>query len=504
VNRQIRFVCWYLVLAFTAKPPVEAATQLAAAVQEAHAATAPASATASSRKPATATRLETIVALKIRPDRANAGEPVRITFLHSNTRVVQFRLVDTYYIAPEEVLPGFTYDAETKKSHRLFPIQSLPSGATSILHTISLDTYEWPGGAHHWLLKAVDASGRLQEERPVAITISGPKDHLQTEVETSTLFDVGTHFGKFAKNREGTLFCGDRLSRDGGRTWQAGTGGFGQGAELLREGSIIGMDYRCLPITNRTGWYEVNRYLCRDKLRFSKGRAEMYVPEAKAAQGHSAHLGPLFMRSIIERTNGTLVALMAGWFKSDTALCPYGRNRPYSRTYVCESADGGRTWNYLSTIGYEHIGSEGYNEASMRRLPDGSWLAVVRTGNPSDIKCQDNPIMWSTSRDEGRTWSQPQRTGLEGCYPGLAVLDDGLVVMSYGRPGAWIAFSGDGGRTWTDVTCIDYTVYSGYTDVVQLESGLLLVGFGTLGYCEPDSGERTDGLRLARVRYRRK
>jgi hypothetical protein len=192
---------------------------------------------------------------------------------------------------------------------------------------------------------------------------------------------------------------------------------------------------------------------------------------------------------------------MAGWFKSDTAICPYGRERPYSRSYVCESADGGVAWRYLTTIGYGHLGSEGYNEGSMRRLPGGGLLTVLRTGSEKDANCQDNPIMWTTSLDEGRRWSKPQPTGVEGAYPSLAVLSDGQVAMSYGRPGAMLIFSADGGHTWTDPTCVDTTPYSGYTDVVELRPGVLLVGYGARGYLDPATGQREDQLRLARVTY---
>ncbi|MHB8901861.1 MAG: sialidase family protein, partial [Thermoguttaceae bacterium] len=272
----------------------------------------------------------------------------------------------------------------------------------------------------------------------------------------------------------------------------------------LSDGTVLGLDYRCLPTDGNDGWYVCERSMLNDDGRtFRKDPVRFFVPEAKPAMGHGPHKGPLFMRSILERRDGSLVALMAGWFKSDTALCPYGRGRPYSRTYVCESSDRGATWKYLATIGYDQIGSEGYNEASMRRLPDGQWLVVARTGNETDAKCHDNPIMRSISTDEGRTWSKPERTGVEGAFPSLAVLSDGLLVMSYGRPGAMLVFSGDNGRTWTDQTAVDTTPYSGYTDVVELSPGLLLVGFGAQGFLDPETGTREDQLRLARVRYRR-
>jgi Neuraminidase (sialidase) len=83
----------------------------------------------------------------------------------------------------------------------------------------------------------------------------------------------------------------------------------------------------------------------------------------------------------------------------------------------------------------------------MRRLLSGNLVAVLRTVNDRD--CQDNPIMWSISRDEGQSWSAPQRTGVDGAYPSLAVLSNGRVVMSYGRPEIMLIFSDDGGRTWT-------------------------------------------------------
>ena len=84
------------------------------------------------------------------------------------------------------------------------------------------------------------------------------------------------------------------------------------------------------------------------------------------------------------------------------------------------------------------------------------------------------------------------------------MLSDGQVVMSYGRPGAMIAFSRDGGRSWTDLTAVDTTPYSGYTDVVETGPGQLLVGYGAKEYLLTETGTRENQLRLAAVRYRRK
>ena len=441
----------------------------------------------------------------VEPLTVRPGQPVRVTLSVPAGAIAGVRITNPLYIPEAEALPGFRYDAAKKKAcygpvaDNAEPDRDPAPGRFAL----ELATEGWPPGVHHLLLEAVGHSGRPLDWRSFALKVAGPQDRLEVTVERSARLAEGTHFGKFVRTRDGTLLCRDSRSADGGLTWRAGTGGFGAGGEQLRDGRVLGLDYRCYPLKDKEGWYRVAKFVSTDGGRsFEKTQAQVCVPEARAAMGHGKHYGPLFMRSIVERRDGSLVALTAGWFKSDTTPCPYGRGRAYSRTYVCESADRGQTWRYLTTIGYDQIGSEGYNEGSMRPLPSGEWLAVMRTGNEKDFKCQDNPIMWSVSKNEGRTWTKPQRTGLEGAYPSLAVLSDGLLVLSYGRPGAMIAFSADGGRTWTDHTCVDATPYSGYTDVVEIAKGELLVGFGAKDYLDPQTRERTDHLRLARIRYR--
>ncbi len=459
--------------------------------------------------PSVGNRSRAIRAFKVQPAVVDPGETVVISVTRGSTPFQGLQLTNPYYVAAGETLPGFHYDATRKKSFygktsELLAATKMPPDRNDAGKVISLklDTTGWPSGVHHLLLNATGFSGRPIDYRSFAIKVRDPRDQLDVTVESSQFFRPGTHFGSFIKLRDGTLLSHDRCSRDGGRTWQGSTSGFGVGGEQLGDGTVLGMAYRCLPQPDRPGWYSAQRFLSTDGgHHFAEDVARLFVPEAKAAMGHGPHVGPLFMRSIVQREDGSLVALMAGWFKGDTALCPYGRGRPYSRSYLCESNDRGLTWRYLTTIGYERIGSEGYNEGSMRRLPNGELLAVLRTGNERDFKCQDNPIMWSVSRDEGRMWSRPRRMGVEGAYPSLAVLSDGVLVMSYGRPGAMLIFSSDNGRTWTDQTLVDATTYSGYTGVVEIEPGLLLVGFGAQNYLDPTAGKRESQLRLVRVRY---
>ncbi|MBN1344370.1 MAG: exo-alpha-sialidase [Phycisphaerae bacterium] len=425
---------------------------------------------------------------------------------------VQIR--QTYYVAREHVPPGFSYDATKRMGY-------LADAGTDLVRDngaidanpaqgrldVPLDTTGWKPGLYHVEITLRGTGGGKADVRNLALTIRSPNDRFDVQVSPSWRMCAGTHAERMTRLTDGTLLHVDLFSTDDGRTWlKRPSGTIGAGAEPLRDGRVIGMAYRTLPVEGREGWYRGQRYESLDHGRTVTGplEAEFHVPEAKAAHGHAFHPGPLYMRSIVERKDGSLLALMAGWFKSDTTPCPHNPKRPYSRTYVCESSDGGKTWRYVSTIGYDHIGSEGYNEGAMVALPDGRLMAVLRTGSMRDPKCQDNPIMQSYSEDGGRTWSKPTRTGAAGAFPDLLVLSDGTLAASYGRPGACLMLSADLGKTWTDHTVVDTTPYSGYTTIVEIGPGEILMAFGTRDYLDPGTGKRDSQIRLATIRYQRR
>lgn len=343
-----------------------------------------------------------ISSFRVQPASDMSGDTVRVGFQVDSGRIANFQLSNPYCISGEEALPGFVYDEEGKRSY--FPSRAVGVSDNGPLDgnpaegevSIELDSSAWPAGVHHLQWDAIGHSGASLDFRSFAVKVRGPCDRLDVSVGDSWSFAEGTHFGRFARLQDGTLLCQEKYSTDNGATWLGVTGGFGDGAEQLRDGRVLGFDYRCYPVEGESGQYTLQRSLSTDSGRhFNKSTAGVFVPEATAAMGHGPHYGPLFMRSLVERSDGSQVGLFAGWFKSDVALCPYGRGRPYSRTYVCESSDSGQNWKYVTTIGYDQIGSEGYNEGSMRELSDGRLIAVIRTGSEQDVHCQDNPIMRS-------------------------------------------------------------------------------------------------------------
>lgn len=148
--------------------------------------------------------------------------------------------------------------------------------------------------------------------------------------------------------------------------------------------------------------------------------------------------GPYFT-DIIERPDGRLLA--AGY---------------WDHVAIYESSDRGRRWNEISTIPVPPGKNEwAGNETALRQLRDGSLYAVIRTdGKPWTLK---GAFHHAWSSDEGRTWTTPTPLTLKdepdhvvGCaWPRLATLDNGALILSYGRPGKNLVIDPTGtGRHW--------------------------------------------------------
>ncbi|MCL2304650.1 MAG: glycoside hydrolase [Planctomycetaceae bacterium] len=116
------------------------------------------------------------------------------------------------------------------------------------------------------------------------------------------------------------------------------------------------------------------------------------------------------------------------------------------------STDYGMNWKIQGKIPY-HCESEsprclyGYQEPAFEILTDGSFLCVMRNEAPNWW----NPMHVSRSTDQGVTWSRPLAVTPNGVMPRLLQLDNGVLVLSSGRPGVQVRFSLDGkGEMWTD------------------------------------------------------
>ncbi len=471
--------------------------------------------------------IEVFNSFSVDPKIVNAGEDFEICIETTNTFPNTWHLHHPYTIPAHETLPGFEFDE--RDSHAYYGSDGIISdnGPDDLdpqegILQVKLNTREWPAGVYNFTMDiADDDAGRrspynrkLSDYRDFAVKVRNPQDKLQITVEPDRYFGEGTHFNTFFVLSNNRIVCGDKYSDDRGYTWekysnnsiQWGTA-HAQTAIMAHEfpdGHAIGLAYRTLPREGEKGVFIGNLYKTEDGAESIQGtyKAVFHIPRAVGSQGHAFHPGPLFMRSIVEARDGSLLSLMCGWFDTDTNESPV-KGQSYRRSFICQSTDRGRSWEYYSTIAYEpNWGSEGWNEGSLRRLPDGNLIAALRSGSDSSA-WKDNPLCLFFSEDDGLTWSPPHRSGVDGVYPSLVVMSNGILACSYGRPGAKIMFSMDNGKTWTDHTSINPERYSGYSWIVEVGPGELLYGFGVRNGLDPETGKRRDMLRITNIHVNR-
>lgn len=262
------------------------------------------------------------------------------------------------------------------------------------------------------------------------------------------------------------------VSYDGGKTWSYGedqlspllakyTYYWGWDVSLPDGGSILGRDDSAIRV-NRFGeviegpWTVVIR-----------------------TNGHSAG-GPWHRGAVLP--DGRLVAVSyydGVDFKGKTK----------GSFHFVVSHDTGRTWEVVSRVagpedvpwGHAWLGFDGPCEASVAGS-DRRIICVARTGTkmftPFEAAKSAIRMLQAVSHDGGKSWKRGALR-MEGVYPRLCVMKNGLFVLTYGRPGNHMAFSGDQGRTWvaeTPLTPADANT-SGYCDVVEVTPGKLLVVF---------------------------
>ena len=437
--------------------------------------------------------------LSIDPPEVDAGQKFRVSARYDDpaTGAMKFALTCPYTVGPEEVPSGFEYDAEEKQCW----FKTAEADGSFLVSTKG-----WKPGVHHLTLTAGLAIGggpaEMSEYRDFSVRVRG-NSRFRVTVESRTLLGPGTHFADFSKLTDGSVLAHGKVSRDGGCSWQPLNNM--PMAHQLSSGQILGLGFHTEPAPDRPGHLVGTRFVSSDGGKtVRKEKILLHVPEATGGIGHAAVKGPLFYRSIVEQPDGSLLAAMYGWFRGDDVPVPGQPGSTYYRTFLVSSTDGGKTWAFLSTVAYDPgIGTEGYCEPAIRRLPSGDLLAMLRTGGNNRPYWQDNPLCQTRSTDGGRTWAKPHRTGVEGVAPDLCVMSDGTLACSYGRPGADLMLSTDNGRTWTDHACIHPERYSGYTAVCEIEPGILLYGYGVMNCLDEGTGRRGNQLWTARIRVER-
>ena len=147
---------------------------------------------------------------------------------------------------------------------------------------------------------------------------------------------------------------------------------------------------------------------------------------------------------VLELKDRSLMAIVYG-----ARLGTDGKANQRFQSWCLRSADNGRTWTFQGVIGPDPSPPlAGYTEPTATVLPDGSLLAVLRT-----TTAQLGSLYVSRSQDSGKTWSEPEILYSFGVMPRLLTLRNGVTILAFGRPGAYLLFSNDSkGKRWGQLT----------------------------------------------------
>ncbi|MEJ7912898.1 MAG: sialidase family protein [Chitinophagaceae bacterium] len=153
---------------------------------------------------------------------------------------------------------------------------------------------------------------------------------------------------------------------------------------------------------------------------------------------------------------------------------------PKSGAFFYRSVDHGHSWKiqgritYIPDISVDANGDKrmGFTEPAFEILSDGTFICVLRTTDGIG----NGPMYISRSSDLGVTWTRPEVLTASGVLPRFLHLQNGVTVLSSGRPGVQLRFSNDGkGKVWTEA--FEMMPYKDYKDQVSCGyTGLLATG----------------------------
>jgi len=195
----------------------------------------------------------------------------------------------------------------------------------------------------------------------------------------------------------------------------------------------------------------------------------------------------------VQMTNGTLFYPGIDFWTDDSLPfypgCYYWTEK--SRFAVWTSADDGQNWDYLSTIP-PRSGDHPRNYCEMHGVEasDGTLVVQIRNHNPNN-KCE---TLQAESADGGKTWSELHTIGVWGYPSHLWRLADGRLLMTYGHRrvpfGNQVRISADNGKNWSEpliLTGNEVARDLGYPSTVALSDGTLV----SVWYEQPVPGENS-------------
>lgn len=234
------------------------------------------------------------------------------------------------------------------------------------------------------------------------------------------------------------------LSRDGGASWKKvqDLDSFGHQSIRLGPGRLLLLPYELWPAAPGD-----RRNARADGTLLTRGQGERVAAEPALVQflGFPFELADYHQGEVMLLTNGNILPMKDGRLFATLYGQFAGEGENY-RVFAVSSDDGGLTWHYRSTVAsWADCPGASFapSESNTARLADGRLLCVYRVESYRHY-------YKSYSNDDGTSWSWPQKMeGVWSVEPQLRRLENGLLLLSGGRPGIclWVCADGEG-KQW--------------------------------------------------------
>lgn len=160
------------------------------------------------------------------------------------------------------------------------------------------------------------------------------------------------------------------------------------------------------------------------------------------------------------------------------------------------SQDNGHTFQKRSVLATGRV-----YEPMLTDTADGELVCAIRGADQ-----EQRPMLITYSQDHGLTWETPRALFDFGVFPALVRLNNGVLLLAFGRPGVWVSASLDGsGRTWTepvpvirgDPQAID-AHSCGYTNLLPVSDDEALLVYSDFQHIRPD-GQPGKSIEVRRI-----
>ncbi len=174
-------------------------------------------------------------------------------------------------------------------------------------------------------------------------------------------------------------------------------------------------------------------------------------------------------------------------------------------TSLLVSTDNGRSFRRRATVAWDPADNDLMGEPSLAATADGRLVCVIRR---TDQNQKPMAIAWSS--DRGHTWTPPRSLFEFGVWPCALLLGNGVLALSYGRPGVHLAFDPAGtGERWpvqTPVIAGDPAAIlrhsCGYTSLLAMGDDAFLLAYSDFQHRNAQ-GEPCKAILVRRVIVRK-